>query len=171
MARLATAVVALLLLGAVACSSTVDFDAPPEIAYGEEICHECGMIISEARFAAAYVTSDGEVRKFDDAGDMIQHHINRYEDVKVFWLHDFDTAEWIRSEDAILLAAEEVLTPMGHGIVAFTNVASARAFAGLLEESHEDEIRSWDGMVTAFEYGEVHLAHDDDGRHAIEINQ
>lgn len=165
MLRLVILAVAVLLTGAVACSSDVDFDTPPEIAYGEEICHECGMIISEARFAAAYITLDGEVRKFDDAGGMIQHHINANEDVTVFWLHDFNSEEWIRSEDAVLLATEEVQTPMGHGVVAFADEASARAYANLLEESHEDEIRNWSAMVEAFLEGTLRLAHDEaDGK-------
>ena len=40
-------------LALIACSSEVDLLATPEIAYGEVICEQCGMIISEEAQAAA----------------------------------------------------------------------------------------------------------------------
>jgi copper chaperone NosL len=171
MARILILTAALLLIGSVACSIEIDFDTPPEIAYGEEVCEECGMIISEARFAAAYVTTDGDVRKFDDPGGMIDHHLRDQEDVAVFWLHDFDSAEWIRSENAVLLAAEEIQTPMGHGVVAFGDQARVRAYAGLLEHGDEDQLRPWNETLKAFEDGLVRFTHDADGSHVIELTQ
>jgi nitrous oxide reductase accessory protein NosL len=42
---------------------------PPTIHYGEDICDICGMIISEERHAASYVTEDGVGHAFDDIGD------------------------------------------------------------------------------------------------------
>ena len=56
-----------LLLG---CVSNLDPSEPPEVHYGEDVCDACNMIISEPRFAAAYYTEDGAVRRFDDIGDM-----------------------------------------------------------------------------------------------------
>jgi copper chaperone NosL len=55
----------------VACGSEVDFDDPPDIVYGEDVCERCSMIINEARYAAAYVTEDGEAHRFDDIGGMV----------------------------------------------------------------------------------------------------
>ena len=56
------------------CQSEINFQDPPEIIYGVDICDHCNMIISEARYASSYITQDGKIRKFDDIGDMILYH-------------------------------------------------------------------------------------------------
>ena len=64
----------ILSVAAVACGGAADDGViePPEIRYGEDICEVCGMIISEARFAAACVTTDGEGHPFDGIGEMLK---------------------------------------------------------------------------------------------------
>ena len=47
---------------------------PPEIHYGEDVCDACGMLISEAKFAAASVDQDGTAHKFDDIGDLLDYY-------------------------------------------------------------------------------------------------
>ena len=42
-----------------------------EIIYGQDPCDQCSMIINEPRFATAYVTKSGDVRRFDDLGGML----------------------------------------------------------------------------------------------------
>ena len=135
-----------LLLGLfiVSCSSGVDLDEPPEIRYGEDTCERCLMIINEARYAAAYVTADGETRLFDDIGGMLSHNQEMAEDVAVFWVHDFDIEEWLKAGEAVFVKSDH-LTPMGFGIVAFADRGRAESwanqedgmvmtFAGLLEQ-------------------------------------
>jgi len=51
--RLTFVVAVLTMLTLSACSSS-DASGPPEIQYGRDICVQCGMIASEAKFAAAY---------------------------------------------------------------------------------------------------------------------
>lgn len=121
---------ALIFFGLTACQSAVDLTQPPEIRYGEDVCDQCGMIISEPRFAAAYVTTEGETRRFDDIGDMIMYHMEMGEDVAVFWVHDFETAEWLRADEATLAYIEDLITPMGSGLIAFADPdAAANAIA------------------------------------------
>jgi copper chaperone NosL len=112
----------------VACNSAPNFDEPPEIRYGEDICERCTMIISEPRYAAAYVTTEGEARLFDDIGGMLAHNRAVSEDVAVFWVHDFDTEEWLKADDAYFVESEHI-TPMGYGIVAFRDSGRAEAWA------------------------------------------
>lgn len=112
-----------------ACSSAVALDATPEIRVGEDICDECGMIISEEVHAAAYRLSDGEQKAFDDIGDMVVHYRLNDDDVAAFWVHDFHSIEWIRAEAAYFVASHDLVTPMGHGIAAFSDFASAEALA------------------------------------------
>ncbi len=104
-------------------------DRPPRIRYGADACDECQMIISEARFAAATVTAAGEAHRFDDLGDMLAYHRRTGEDVAAYWVHDLDTAEWLRAERATFVRAPTFPTPMASGLVAFADPARARAFA------------------------------------------
>ena len=125
----------LLMIGmlSLGCQSEVDFNTPPSIRYGEDSCDQCRMIINEARFAAAYVTPQGHVRRFDDIGDMLQFDAARREEVKVFWVHDYETAEWLRAHEAFFVVSPEVQTPMAHGIIAVHQQPRATALADTLQ--------------------------------------
>ena len=111
-----------------ACQST-DVSQPPEIRYGEDVCEECKMIISEPRFAAAYYTPDGTARHFDDLSGMCIYHNKHEEEVATFWVHDYDTEEWIDAKEATYVMSEEIHTPMGYGVVAFAETDRAEALA------------------------------------------
>ena len=78
---------------ALACQPAPPLDKPPDIRYREDTCDQCRMIISDPRFAASYVTQQGETRRFDDIGDMLIHHTEQGEEVAVFWVHDYETEE------------------------------------------------------------------------------
>lgn len=118
--------VSLFIMG---CSSDRSLDTPPDIRYGEDICDQCRMIISEARFAAGYVTTQGTERRFDDIGDMLLFHTKHAEDVAVFWVHDYDTEEWIRADQAFFVLSKALHTPMGHGVVATRTQSRATEIA------------------------------------------
>lgn len=117
----------LLLLGA--CASEPDLEQPPDILYGEDGCDRCSMIINEARFAAAYVTVEGETRRFDDIGGMLRHDEDNDEEVAAYWVHDYETEEWLKADKAHYVANEGLITPMGFGIIAFATRDAAEIFA------------------------------------------
>lgn len=107
---------------------------PPEINYGRDICIECNMIISEARFASAYRLADGTEKAFDDVGGMVIHGRDSGElDDATAWVHDFETEEWVEATVAFYVPTRAVASPMGHGILAFADQARAEAFAGDLD--------------------------------------
>lgn len=112
-----------------ACGGGPDLDEPPDIRYGEDVCDRCLMIINEARYAAAYVKSDGEARLFDDIGGMVASIDEAAEDVAVFWVHDYDTEEWLKADEAFYVKSDDLVTPMGFGIVAFADRSRAEEWA------------------------------------------
>lgn len=120
---------------AFACSSPVDLEATPEIHIGQDVCQQCGMIISEARYASAYRLASGEQKLFDDIGDMLAHYQAHEDEVAVFWVHDFNSLEWVRADQAYIVASDELSTPMGHGLVAFSREPDANTFAGSVNGS------------------------------------
>jgi len=111
------------------CGQAADTDNPPEIAYGQDVCERCGMIISEEKFAAAYWTEGGEARRFDDIGGMLAYISEESEDVASYWVHDFANGEWIRAEEAYYVLDSQLMTPMGFGIAAFADEEQAQALA------------------------------------------
>lgn len=117
-------------LVAAACG-TADASGPPDINYGRDICIECGMIISEARFAAGYRLADGTEKIFDDLGGLLLSSRENGDtlDPSRTWVHDFETEEWVTVEDAFFVPTLSVASPMGHSIVSFADEARAESFA------------------------------------------
>ena len=116
-------------LALLACSPAADIDSPPEIVYGEDMCVQCGMIISEPRYAAAYLSVDGEPRIFDDLGELCLYHRDHQEKMATVWAHDFHSEAWIDAEAATFVMSENIHTPMSFGIVAFRDREDAALFA------------------------------------------
>ncbi len=116
-----------------ACAPKSTAPQPPEIAYGQDVCDACGMIISDAKFAAATLLYNGEVRKFDDIGDMIVYHMDHPEaQVKAWFVHDYQSEAWIRGETAFFVQSDPLKTPMGGAIAAFEKRGAADALANEL---------------------------------------
>ncbi len=116
------------LLGA--CAQPSSEPQPPNIAYGRDMCDACGMIISEARFAAATVLVDGKTLKFDDAGEMFTYHAkNPQLQVRAWFVHDYNTQNWIPGATAFYVVAKDIKSPMGTGVAAFADKSAAETFA------------------------------------------
>jgi copper chaperone NosL len=123
----------LLLASASACGPAGDALAPPEIRYGEDVCAECGMIISEPRFAAGLVAEvDGQTQTaaFDDIGDMLMFAAGHPSWVIRRWyVHDYHSGDWLPAESATFVQSTDIRTPMGHGLAAFADPAQAEELA------------------------------------------
>lgn len=107
----------------------------PTIHFGEDMCSDCGMIINEPRFAAAYAAQQGEGSYqtfiFDDIGDMLRHMQQNMTLAGVgWWVHDYDSEEWIDAATAFYVVSDQIKTPMNHGIVAFAQEEAANSLAG-----------------------------------------
>ncbi|MCI0520793.1 MAG: nitrous oxide reductase accessory protein NosL [Chloroflexi bacterium] len=103
---------------------------PPKILYGQDLCVSCGMVIDQARFAAATLLTDGEYRKFDDIREMLIYHMEQPTEQAVAWfVHDYRSEDWLRGEEAFYVDSGGIATPMGGGIVAFGDQAEAQTFA------------------------------------------
>lgn len=143
-------VVALAVLAG--CAQGSSTPAAPEIHFGEDVCADCNMIISDPRFASAYAyeiePGRYESLAFDDIGDMLGHARNHPENTVVnWWVHDYYSEEWIDATTAIYVASENIQSPMGHGVAAFAQQADAETLA----QEMEGEILDWDKV-------RVHLA-------------
>lgn len=127
----------------IGCKSGAKLDQPPEMHYGKDPCDECGMIINEARFAAAYVTPDGVARRFDDIGCLLRHHQKQPENVANFWVNDYDAGEWLNADNAYFVESDSILTPMGYGIIAVGIQSRAEE---LINEFQSGSIKGFDNL-------------------------
>lgn len=95
----------------------------------EDMCAFCKMAISEKRFASELITKDGEVFKFDDIGCMLRFRKEKSqpESLAATFVVDFDSREWLKSEEAYFVKSKEFKTPMDGNLVAFSAKASAEA--------------------------------------------
>lgn len=148
----------LLILFVSACAQGTAEIRPPDIRYGEDVCAECNMIISDPRFAAAYAIeiSAGRYQQlaFDDIGDMLLY-ATKHPEQKIVgsYVHDYQTEEWLDAADAHFVISSAIATPMGHGIAAFATEENAQAFA--LET--RGEMLTWDALQARGQNASLHL--------------
>lgn len=125
-----------------ACGAGSDASGPPDIQYGRDVCVQCGMIINEEKFAAAYTLDDGTEKSFDDVGGLVLHQRETGDSLNLdnTWVHDYETVEWVDVQNAYFVATLSVSTPMGHSILSFSDEERAQAFAS----SVGGEVVLWD---------------------------
>lgn len=106
--------------------------SPPQVAYGQQQCEHCRMIISEERFAAALVV-DGpdELQKwaFDDIGcllDWVRTHKPNAGDVP--YVHDYATNAWLDAREAVYVKCDRLQSPMASNLAAFAGRDGAERF-------------------------------------------
>jgi copper chaperone NosL len=125
-----TLVVCLVLL--VSACGRADASGPipqPKFVFGEDLCDECSMIISEQRFAGSIgLRERGRVKHllFDDIGEMFLYEVPSHDEARYF-VHDLGTSACIDAESAFFLRSEKLRTPMGTGVAAFATEAERDA--------------------------------------------
>jgi copper chaperone NosL len=149
---------ALALLVAGCAQGTAEIK-PPEIRYGEDVCAECKMIISDPRFAAAYSyqVSPGRYENalFDDIGDMLVHAVKHPEhQVVAWWVHDYDSKEWLDGQKAAYVFSNNLRTPMAQGTAAFASLEAAQRLAAELQ----GEVFDWNGLLERSQAGKLAVA-------------
>ena len=146
----------ILLFLLTACAQGTTELKPPEIRYGEDVCAECNMIISDPRFATAYAyeVSPGRYQSvlFDDIGDMLIYAgKNPTHKVVAWYVHDYETKEWTDATTASYLVSSQVETPMASGVVSFASADRAEAMAHSLGTT----VMDWTTLQAKFKAGEV----------------
>ncbi|HEX5027157.1 MAG TPA: nitrous oxide reductase accessory protein NosL [Agriterribacter sp.] len=104
---------------------------PEPIKAGIDQCAFCKMGISDTRFACEFITQKGKLYKFDDAHCMLEFAASPQWDkstVKNYYLSNFSQPQqWLIAENALLLKSDQLRSPMGGNIAAFSNTADQKA--------------------------------------------
>jgi len=113
-----------ILLGLAGCETN---NVEPVALEPEDMCAYCKMAISEKRYAAELIDSEGQAIKFDDIGCMANFVNGQKNPTKTVahFVIDFDERQWIKADNAYYLRSSELSTPMNGGIIAFKNQSKA----------------------------------------------
>jgi copper chaperone NosL len=99
----------------------------PAIQYGRDRCDACGMIISDARFAAA-ARQGARVSRYDDIGCLARHAGRELARGQAQgYVHDAGTEQWLDAGGAAYVRSPAIRTPMGTGVAAYATPDAARA--------------------------------------------
>ena len=105
-------------------------DGPIALA-PEDVCAYCKMAISEKRYAAEFIDSEGQASKFDDIGCMGNFIKSRNATaITAYFVMDFNEGKWIKADNAYYVRSDELRTPMNGGIIAFQNESDAQEAIG-----------------------------------------
>ncbi len=107
-----------------------------------DTCARCKMAISDVRYAAEVIDKAGAPHKFDDIACMVGYIKSKQprRDYRASYVMDYDTKQWLKTEEASFVRGDQIRTPMSGGIVAFR------------EKTRADSVAStFTGQVLAFE--------------------
>jgi hypothetical protein len=91
-------------------------DAPEPIAWDDEPCAHCHMLIGERGFAAQLATEEGRVLDFDDPGCLLRYLAEAHPHVHAVYFHHASEDRWLTGD---VVAFRRVATsPMGWGLAA-----------------------------------------------------
>lgn len=147
------------LLALAACAQGTAELKPPDIRYGEDVCIECNMIISDPRFAAGYAHEIAPGRyasiPFDDIGDMLAHAPKHPEHQIVAWyVHDYASKEWLDAAQAVYVFSSQIRSPMASGVAAHATQAAADAMAAEVG----GEVLDWSAVQARYAEGTLTMA-------------
>lgn len=111
------------------CAGPSDLTQPPDIRFGRDVCSRCGMIISDATYAAAYRTEAGETRLFCDIGELPVYLREHSERPTVSFASSYETRKLARAETMFFVRSASLKTPMATGVAGFERQEDAQALA------------------------------------------
>lgn len=124
---------------------------PEPLQWGVMPCTHCHMTLADRRFGAEIVTTTGRFLPFDDAGCAAEHLSSRAigpEDVSSIWVVDYiRTDTLIAATTAFFVQSETFHTPMGSGLAALADRATADSLARVTG----GKLRTWTEVLALAE--------------------
>lgn len=121
---------------------------PEPIRIGKDGCHYCKMTISDNRFGAELITKKGKIFKYDDSKclfSVISEGIVDTTAIKDIYFSDFCGAhELVKLQNGFYLKNNELKTPMGGNIAAFSSPDSLQVY---IKHLGGEEI-GWDKLIS-----------------------
>lgn len=127
------------------CNRALD-DGPPSFILGDSACIECGMIVSDERFATSTIIMGDRGREalmFDDFNCQINFEGKLPElEIVTRWSHDYLSSEWFETAQGWFVESPEIHTPMASSMAFFQSRDQAVVYA----ESVNGELLSFEAI-------------------------
>lgn len=139
--NIVTVILPLILLFFYSCQPT----KPDAIKLNSDNCDNCGMTISNPKFAAILFTAKGRTYKFDDISCLLDYKNENKEKAigaGLYVSNFLSDNELLPVEIAIYIKGENIKSPMGGNIAAFENKEIANKYAVDLPA----EFITWDSI-------------------------
>jgi nitrous oxide reductase accessory protein NosL len=136
MIKLGASIAFALLFSSIPSCGRTSLEGPPSIMLGDSTCQECGMIISDERFATStiIVSERGDQPLlFDDFNCQIifEHKMPELEVVNR-WSHDYASSRWIETNTGWFVHSMQIRSPMASGLAFFETRSEAESYAETL---------------------------------------
>lgn len=120
----------------------------PSVRWNEHSCAHCGMVISDRRYAAAWIEDDGEQLRFDDVGCMVMN-LREHPPARParFFVRDFAGEDWLDAAGAVYFKSAALHSPMAYGVAAFADKSAVVAESG----DPATDTWTWDELVDGLE--------------------
>ena len=118
---------------------------PKDIAYGHDHCALCDMTVVDKTHAAQYVTSKGKAYMFDAVECLVRkiNKDNNEEQLAFILVIDYNRpGELVNAKDAYYLISENIKSPMGANLSAFSNSKLAQK----AKSEFGGEVFSWEEL-------------------------
>ena len=105
---------------------------PVPVKLNIDNCASCKMTIADIRFATELITDKGRIYKFDDISCMMRYQKENSSKLPnpVFYVTDYlSTTNFLLLDQAILISGDEVGSPMGGNVAAFSDMPLATEHA------------------------------------------
>jgi copper chaperone NosL len=143
------AMLPLLLFAGMAASACAP--RPRPIAYGEDACTLCRMVVADERYGAELVMQTGRVHTFDSIECMAAFYNDEIaaDAVASLWVTDFDQPRTLLdATGSVFLHSSHLPSPMGAGLTAFADSAAA----GTALAAHGGSILTWPELLRHVEH-------------------
>ena len=129
----------LIVFTSTSCNYTIE-----DIHYGQDECFNCKMMIIDKKHASEFMTSKGKSYKFDSIECMIDYIDNIDElQVSVFLVNDYgNPGRMINTNNALFLISDNVTSPMGANLSAFSNFNDITKVDSLGDVYNWNELRA-----------------------------
>ncbi len=106
------------------CTPTVE-----KINYGQDPCAFCKMVITDVRYGSEVLTPKGKCYKFDSVECLIDYLKEKQEKPHSIWVTSFTRpATLVNADSCYILKSQEMPSPMGRYLTAFSNPDSVKVY-------------------------------------------
>jgi copper chaperone NosL len=133
----ATVAILVLFFTLSGCTATVE-----PINLGKDNCRFCKMTISDTRFGVEVLTQKGKIYKYDECHCFLaaqkKGDLNKQTIKEIYFTDYLGKHELVNQEKSFFLKSNELKSPMGGNVAAFSNFDSLKKYSEIL---HGEEIK------------------------------